>query len=348
MRPSFGRPQAVVVASALAFGLVVGCGGSPASESAPSTSLAFAPVAAGEPTFLRRPVDREAPAFTLQDSTGSLVSLGDYRGKWVLIDWVFTNCVTFCPLLTRDMKAVHGGLGSLAGDQVQLVTITFDPTRDTPEATAAFAAFSGGNVPGWSWLTGTLEETDAVAASYGVSYRPTEPVGGVDQFDHTALMVVVGPDGRETTRYLGYGWSDDVLELIGAEIAGAPAPEAPVQVTTQSPDIALLASEAIALPWEDWELTNGVLSQVLYQFPNVGSRASFVDALLTAAGDRGIEVTRMDLAAMRIQLIPGAGEAFTALGYTENLVVVVEGESRTAALNALQELDNDWCCTAPG
>lgn len=297
--------------------------------------------------FLHRPVDRAAPGFTLTSQEGATVSLSDFSGKWVLIDWVFTNCVTFCPLLTGGMNVVHSGLGDTVGESVQLVTITFDPTRDTPEALRAYSRGVAPDQTGWTWLTGTAEETSAVAAAYGVSFDPGEAVNGVAQFDHTSLLVVIDPAGREKHRYFGSGWSEDVLERLEADISGDAVAAEPTAVVADpvSTATAELLEPAIALPWEDWELEDGISSQVLYQFPSTGQLASFVKQVRDEADQRGAAATRLDLASMRVAMVPGDEEAFTGIGYSENLAVVVDGESWTAVFRALAIVDNDWCCS---
>ena len=300
--------------------------------------------------FLHRPVDREAPGFSLTDQDGNIVNLSDFAGKWVLIDWVFTNCVTFCPLLTGGLNVVHSGLGDAVGQDVQLVSITFDPTRDTPEALRAYASAVAPDQTGWAWLTGTEAETGAVAAAYGVSFDPAPSVNGVAQFDHTSLLVIVDPNGREKHRYFGSGWSQDVIERLEAAFGSAPAPSVPAADREQplSAAAADLLETAIALPWEDWELEAGVSSQILYQFPSTGQLASFVRQSREDTEDGGAEVSRVNLSAMTVAMMPGDGGAFTGIGYTENLAVVVEGDSRSSVLGALSVLDNEWCCGTPG
>lgn len=110
-----------------------------------------------EEQFLHRPMDREAPGFTLIDYTGETVDLSDFEGKWVLIDWVYTNCLTVCPLLTTEMKFVRQGVEDIGADDVQFVSISFDPEVDTPAALKSHAVAVGGDVEGWAWLTGDQE-----------------------------------------------------------------------------------------------------------------------------------------------------------------------------------------------
>jgi len=304
-------------------------------------------------TFLRRPVDRAAPGFRLTDQDGNQVALADFSGQWVLLDWVFTNCVTFCPLVTNDMTRARQGLEAAIGDRLHLVTITFDPERDTVAALKAFSSQMTGGTDGWSWLTGTAEETDAIAADYGVAFDPAAAVAGVPQFDHTSLMVVVGPDGRERYRYFGYGWADDVVSVMSDQLGLAPAGTsepvaAPAPAAPDTEGFEALIADAIILPWEEWELEPGVSSQAIYQFPNTGTLSSYVDAVRSEAASRGYEGELEFLASMHAWMIPDDGGRYTGIGYVDNLAVVVEGESHNAVLTALLSLDEEWCCTTPG
>jgi len=173
--------------------------------------------------FLHRLVDQPAPDFTLTDQNGRRVSLSDFRGKWVVMTWIYTHCMTVCPALKAEMKIVQTGLGDAVARDVQLVTITFDPERDTPEVMKADAQTLKADIPGWSWLTGTKAETDAVADAYGVAFVP-KPDG---MFDHTALVTLVDPQGRERHRYFGNGWSQDLLDRVQEALAKASnAPQA--------------------------------------------------------------------------------------------------------------------------
>ena len=351
-RPRKFLVRALASAAALAL-LATACSTSGEAEPTPvpAQPIAAAALPTDDAGFLHRPVYREAPGFTLTDVSGQPVSLSDFAGKWVLVDWIFLNCVTFCPLLTDDMAAMRAGLGDAYGTEAQLVSITFDPDRDTPRALAARANAAGGG-SGWSWLTGDKADTDAVAAAYGVSYEVAEPLNGIAQFDHTAQMVVIDPDGRERHRYFGTGWSEEALERLLAEMGGAEteAPPAPVaqQIVASGGAVALLA-EALAMPWEEWELAPGVSSQSLYQFASSGQRYSFVDQFLEDATAQGASVRpRSSLSAMTYHLVDWSGGRVTAVGYTDgNIVVIVEAESIAAATTALNQLDDEWCCSAP-
>lgn len=321
----------------------------------PSDDITAAEIRAGQPGFLHLDGDTEAPDFTLTDQDGRTVSLADFRGKWTVIDWIFTNCMTVCPIFTAELNIVRNGLGD-ARDRVQFLSLTFDPERDTQEAMKAHAERVGADDPGWLWLTGTRAETDAVAESYGFSYVPADPMNGIAMFDHTALLVIVDPDGQMRHRYLGTGWAADVVERLQSDITTVPGdPEVaevanePTEPATTNPSTTpdALLTEATRVTWEDWELEPGVTSQTLYKFPNTGTRNAYLDHVREEAAAAGITPRKTRLIAMQTELIDWKPDLVSGIGYFENLVVVVEADSTDAADNALNVLDDEWCCSAP-
>src|SRR4030066_1713491 len=75
--------------------------------------------------------------FSLTNQTSATVHISDFRGKYVLIFFGFTNCPSECPLTMGYMKQMNDRLGPLA-DQTQVLLITTDPRRDTPEVLGAY------------------------------------------------------------------------------------------------------------------------------------------------------------------------------------------------------------------
>jgi protein SCO1/2 len=148
-----------------------------------------------------------APEFTLTNQDGQRVSLTALRGKVVAITFIYTTCVDTCPLLTAKMASLQGRLGSDFGPQVQFLSITVDPARDTPEVLKRYAVGHGAKGAGWAFLTGTPSEIQVVAKHYGVYYRKT-PRGDVD---HTFLTSLVDPDGILRVQYLGVRFDPNEL-----------------------------------------------------------------------------------------------------------------------------------------
>ncbi len=107
---------------------------------------------------------REAPAFSLDGSNGKKLSLRDYLGKVVILEFGFTYCQEVCPVWLARLTEVHKKLGS-AAREVQLIYVTVDPERDSPERLREhLAAFN----PRFLGATGAPDELAAVRRAYGV------------------------------------------------------------------------------------------------------------------------------------------------------------------------------------
>jgi len=107
---------------------------------------------------------RDAPEFSLQGSKGARVSMQDLRGKIVILEFGFTFCQNVCPVTLANLKLAFDKLGPAAKD-VQLVFVTVDPRRDTPER---LAEFLGAFNPSFLGATGTQQELESMRTAYGV------------------------------------------------------------------------------------------------------------------------------------------------------------------------------------
>jgi protein SCO1 len=131
-----------------------------------------------------------ADDFSLISQTGEPVSLSDFRGKYVLIFFGFTNCTDECPLTMGYLKQVRQRLGSQA-DQVQVLLITSDPARDTPEA---LGRYLNNFDPTFIGLTATIEDLQPVWASYGVTVMD-------DGETHSSYLYLIDRDGNLMATY---------------------------------------------------------------------------------------------------------------------------------------------------
>lgn len=104
--------------------------------------------------------------FELVDHTGKPVTDEDYRGKWLLVFFGFTNCPDICPTALNEIAVVMDNLGKRAA-KVQPLFITVDPEQDTPERMAEFVSAFDPRITG---LTGTLEQIKASAKSFKVYF----------------------------------------------------------------------------------------------------------------------------------------------------------------------------------
>jgi cytochrome oxidase Cu insertion factor (SCO1/SenC/PrrC family) len=88
------------------------------------------------------------------------------KGKIVVINFLFTTCTGICPPMTANLAKVQSYLGEHVGREVNFISISVDPTTDTPAKMKKYAAdFKAG--PGWYFLTGTKENVDKVLAKLG-------------------------------------------------------------------------------------------------------------------------------------------------------------------------------------
>lgn len=139
------RPRPVsswllVFAVAATAGLgAAGCGGGSGSATAgEGESVATKSTFAGSEA---RP-PKLAPRLKPNDSLGKAVDLAEYRGKAVLVTFIYTHCPDTCPLIVSHLKTAQAELGPKAGD-LQIIAVSTDPRGDTPKTVAAFLKAHG-------------------------------------------------------------------------------------------------------------------------------------------------------------------------------------------------------------
>jgi protein SCO1/2 len=138
-------------------------------------------------------------SFALTDHHGCDVTDADYRGRFLLIYFGFTNCRVVCPRALARLSEALSLLGDLV-DHIQPLYVTVDPARDTP---AAMKAYLEPQYPRFIGLTGTREQTDTAKRTFRVfaerSADPDDPSGYA--VPHSALSYLVGPDGKYVAHF---------------------------------------------------------------------------------------------------------------------------------------------------
>lgn len=140
-----------------------------------------------------------APDFELQEGEGGSFRLSDQRGNLVLIFFGYTYCPDVCPATLSELKQVRRALGD-DGERVQVVFITVDPERDTPEKTAKYAK---GFHPSFHGLSGTVAQLEPVWRDYGVFYQLNRdnPQDTVYTVDHSSHVYLVDAEGNLRLTY---------------------------------------------------------------------------------------------------------------------------------------------------
>jgi len=153
--------------------LLAGCDGSPQFK---STDITGAPY---------------GKTLELTDHTGKPRRLEDFRGKAVVLFFGFTHCPDVCPTTLADIAAAVNTLGSEA-EKVQVLMVSVDPERDTPDALGKYVtAFD----PRFLGLRGDLDATKKVAAEFKIYFEKAK-TGASYTVNHSTQTYVIDPQGR--------------------------------------------------------------------------------------------------------------------------------------------------------
>jgi protein SCO1/2 len=133
-----------------------------------------------------------APSIELDGPNGSTVRLSDYEGKVVVLYFGYTYCPDVCPITLSKLDRAMDILGDQAED-VQVIMISVDPSRDTPEVLEEYMAHFN---PDFLGVTGDTNTIDRVATVYGVYYEAAEGSDATGYLvNHTATVMIVDKDG---------------------------------------------------------------------------------------------------------------------------------------------------------
>jgi len=135
-----------------------------------------------------------APNFTLNDPTGAPVSLSEFRGKAVVLSFMYTHCPDECPLVASKLYTVSGLMGD-AMSRVAFVAISVDPTNDTPIAIGKF--LQDHNLTGrLQFLSGTDAQLEPVWKAYSLYVAPSPTDATFPSVSHTTRVLVIDKAGN--------------------------------------------------------------------------------------------------------------------------------------------------------
>jgi protein SCO1 len=161
----------------------------------------------------RLDISQTVPDFTLTDQARKRVALSQLRGKVVVLNFIYTSCALpqFCYRMTNHFGVLQN---RFAGRDLVLLSITFDPARDTPERLAEYARQWKANAARWHFLTGSSEEIEHVAAMFGMDYFPDEGL-----INHSLRTVVIDRSGRLVSNVEGNRFTSQQLgDLVSAAL----------------------------------------------------------------------------------------------------------------------------------
>jgi protein SCO1/2 len=139
-----------------------------------------------------------APPLQLRNYKGEMVNIDQYRGKAVLVTFLYTHCPDVCPLIASNLRVAQNLMGPRESAKAQVIAVSVDPRGDTPKTVAAFLARHG-MTGRMKYLLGSAQELARVWKAWGVG---SEQDAQQPQFvNHTGIVYGVSASGKITTVY---------------------------------------------------------------------------------------------------------------------------------------------------
>ncbi len=166
-------------------------------------------------------IGQQPANYTLLDRRGQPVRLSDYRGKPLLVSFIYTGCFQVCPTTTRMLHEAVQDLGRLVGfDKFNVVSIGFNQPFDAPEAMRAFATQNGISTSNWEFLSPHRSIVEPLTRDFGFSY-----VANAAGFDHVLSVTLLDGEGRIYSQIYGDSLTPNQLgEPVRELMRGAPLP----------------------------------------------------------------------------------------------------------------------------
>jgi protein SCO1/2 len=149
-------------------------------------------------------IDKRTPDFSLRDADGRAVTLADFKGKVVILNFIYASCPDVCPLHAERIAEVQALINvSPMKRQVQFVSITTDPANDVPEVLRGYAPAHGLGPVNWMFLTtatGQPEDTTReLAKAFGHTFTKAQ-----DNYQvHGVVTHVIDKQGRWRANFHG-------------------------------------------------------------------------------------------------------------------------------------------------
>ncbi len=180
--------------------------------------LALTICALADPTGSTLKVGQKVPDFSLTDQNAKKVSLSDFKGKVVLVTFLYTQCPfpEKCPMLAQKLGKTRDLLDQVesAKGQFQVISITLDPKRDTPDTLKKYAQGQDENADNWTFMTGKAVDVNKVASLFGVIYYTEKGV-----IDHNMRTAVIDRKGRLSKLFTGNDWKPGEVAALVRDLA---------------------------------------------------------------------------------------------------------------------------------
>jgi protein SCO1/2 len=139
-----------------------------------------------------------APPLSLRNYTGERVNIDQYKGKAVLVTFLYTKCPDVCPIITSNLGVALNAMGPAKASKVQVIAVSVDPRGDTPNAVAVFLKRHG-MAGRMKYLIGSANELARVWKAWGVGAK--QDAEQPQLVNHDGLVYGVSAQGKVTTLY---------------------------------------------------------------------------------------------------------------------------------------------------
>ena len=168
-----------------------------------------------------REIGERMPDFALYDENGQVVEAGRFRGREIVLNFIYTRCpiATMCPAATERMVEVQRKARAAGVTDLQLISITLDPEHDTPGVLQAYARAHGIDTANFSLLTGPEPAIRDLLAQFGVLAEFQDGL-----IRHTLATLLIDAEGRIVHRADGSEWTaDEFVERMRRGPAESPS-----------------------------------------------------------------------------------------------------------------------------
>ncbi|MBU0902062.1 MULTISPECIES: SCO family protein [Pseudomonas] len=154
----------------------------------------------GDPTALLDagivllPQSRSLPELSLINQDGQAVAVDQMKDQWSLLFFGYTFCPDICPATLAQLRQLQGQLPAETLAKLQIVLVTVDPNRDTPEQLKKYLDYFDA---GFIGLTGEQATIQKLANSVSIPFIPADTSKENYTVDHSGNLVLIGPDGRQ-------------------------------------------------------------------------------------------------------------------------------------------------------
>jgi len=151
-----------------------------------------------------QPIDKDAPDFALQDADGHAVRLADFRGKVIVLHFIYASCPDVCPLHADRIADIQGMINqSPMKDGVQFISITTDPSNDTRDVLRDYGRAHGLSPVNWAFLTARSDQpedtTRQLAEQFGHRFDKEQDGYQI----HGIVTHVIDKEGRWRANFHG-------------------------------------------------------------------------------------------------------------------------------------------------